>query len=87
MPSSKSAKKRLRQSVKRRARNRAGMSALRTQVKQMNEVAEKGDREAALETLSVTCKKLDQAAAKGTIKKNTSSRTKAGLARAVNKID
>lgn len=86
MPNSKSAKKRLRQNGKRRANNRARMSALRTQVKRMEEAVAKGDRETATTMLSITSKVLDQASARGLIKKNTASRRKSGLARQVNGI-
>lgn len=86
MPNIKSAKKRLRQNAKRRANNRARMSALRTHVKKMEESVAKGDRETAAEMLSITSKVLDQAAARGLIKKNTASRRKSRLATQVNKI-
>jgi len=86
MPNIKSAKKRLRQNAKRRANNRARMSALRTQVKKMEEAVAKGDRETAVAMLSSTSKVLDQATARGLIKKNTASRRKSRLAMKVNEI-
>jgi len=86
MPNIKSAKKRLRQNAKRRANNRARMSALRTQVKRMEEAVAKGDRETAAAMLSTTSRGLDQAAARGLIKKNTAARRKSQLATKVNGI-
>lgn len=86
MPTITSAKKRLRQNVKRRATNRSQMSALRTQMKQMRTTIDQGDKEAAEKALSTTCKALDQAAAKGLIKKNATARRKSRLAKKVNGI-
>ena len=86
MPNIKSAKKRLRQNAKRRANNRARMSALRTQVKRMEEAVAKGDRETAEAMLSTASRAFDQAAARGLIKKNTAARRKSQLATKVNGI-
>jgi small subunit ribosomal protein S20 len=79
MPNSASAKKRHRQSLDRRARNRAVKSALKTQIRKLKEAVEGGNATAATEELRVAGKKLDQAAAKGVIHKNTSARLKSRL--------
>ena len=83
MPSSKSAKKRLKQNEARRARNRARKSALRTQVKKFRAAVEAGDAEAARGLYNFTAKALDQAASRHVIHKNTASRTKSRLARSL----
>ncbi len=79
MPNTKSAKKRLRQSLERRARNRAVKSALRTQMRKVREAAKAGELERAQEEFRRACKKLDQAAAKGVIHRNSAARRKSRL--------
>ena len=79
MPNTKSAKKRLRQNIKRRTRNRAVKSALKTQIRKVRETALSGNSEKAEADYRLACKKLDQAAAKGVIHKNTSARLKSRL--------
>ena len=79
MPTTKSAKKRLRQSEERRARNRAVKSLLKTEVRKFRASVEaKNFDQAAQEFRSVT-KKLDQAAAKNVIHRNKAARTKSRL--------
>jgi small subunit ribosomal protein S20 len=80
MPNTKSAKKRLRQSLERRARNRAVKSSLKTQIKKVNSAVEGGDAAATDSELRAAAKKLDQAAAKGVIHRNKASRLKSRLA-------
>lgn len=79
MPVTKSAKKRLRQNLARRARNRAGRSALKTQTRKVREACRNGELERAAAEFRVACKKLDQAAAKGLIHRNTAARLKSRL--------
>jgi small subunit ribosomal protein S20 len=71
--------KRNRQNEKRRVRNKAVRSELRTRVK----VAEDGG-ENAEESLQVAMKTIDKAAAKGVIHKNEASRRKSRLMRKAN---
>ncbi|MBX3414110.1 MAG: 30S ribosomal protein S20 [Pirellulales bacterium] len=79
MPNIKSAKKRLRQNVVRRARNRAAKSSLRAQIKKLSAAIAAKDV-ATAETLFVaTQKKLDQTAAKKIIHKNAAARVKSRL--------
>lgn len=79
MPNIKSAKKRLRQSIVRRDRNRSLKRALRTQRRKVLDAVQAGNLEQAQAELRVTAKKLDQAAAKKTIHKNAAARTKSRL--------
>ena len=86
MPNTKSAKKRLKQSLSRRARNRAVKSALKTQVRKVREAITAGNLETGRTEYRLASKKLDQAAAKGAIKRNTASRLKSRLSAALKKL-
>ncbi len=83
MPNTKSAEKRLRQSLERRTRNRAVKSALRTQMRKVREAVQAGELERAQSEFRLACKKLDQAAAKGVIHPNSAARRKSRLSAAV----
>jgi small subunit ribosomal protein S20 len=83
---SSSAEKRHRQSEERRLRNKSVKSAVRTSAKKFVLLAQKkdvGDAEAALKDM---IKKLDSAAGKGIIKKNTASRKKSRMQRLFNSL-
>ncbi len=79
MPTTKSAKKRLRQNLKRRDRNRAVKSMLKTQVRKVRDAVAAKNVAGAEAELRVTGKKLDQAAAKKIIHANKAARTKSRL--------
>ena len=79
MPHTKSQEKRDRQALASRARNRAIRSELKTRVRHVDEAAASGDREAAEQALRIAQKRIDQAVAKGVLKKNTANRRKASL--------
>jgi len=83
MPNSASAKKRLRQSLVRRGRNRAAKSELKTRVRKVREAIAAGNLEAAETEFRLTAKKLDQVAAKRVIHANLSSRVKSRLSAAI----
>jgi small subunit ribosomal protein S20 len=83
MPNSVSAKKRLRQSLDRRARNRTVRATIRTQVKKLRSTIASGDAAASETEFRVTTKKLDQAAAKGILHPNASARLKSRLSAAI----
>jgi small subunit ribosomal protein S20 len=74
----KSAEKRVRTSLKRRAMNRSQKSALKTTVKRVEQAIAENDPnlEANLQTM---IKSLDKAAAKGLIHKNKAARKKSRL--------
>jgi len=86
MPQTKSAKKALRQNLKRRDRNRSVRSSTRTQIKRFKEALAAGDADLARQQYQRTVKKLDQTAAKGVIHKRTASRTKSRLAKQLNAL-
>ncbi len=86
MPHRPAAHKSMRQNVKRRARNRAAMSRLRTQIKKFIAAVNTGNVEAAREELRITTKALDQTASKGIIRKMTAARNKSRLTKRLNKL-
>ena len=83
MPNIKSAKKRVKVIATKTARNKAAKSALRTAIKKANVASEAS---AADEDVVVreAVKKIDQAAAKGIIHKNTAARKKSAFALKLN---
>jgi small subunit ribosomal protein S20 len=83
MPNTKSAKKRHRQSLDRRARNRAAKSMLKTLVKKVRGELESGNVTQAQEDYKLTVKKLDQTAARGIIHRNAAARVKSRLSAAI----
>lgn len=72
-----SAEKQRRQSEKRKARNRAGKSALRSTLKKARTDIQGGD--ADKETLATSFSAIDKAAKRGLIKENTANRYKSRL--------
>jgi len=80
MPTIKSAAKRLRQNVLRRARNRSIKRDIHTRMKKVDQALRDGNPESARELFRVATKKLDQAAAKGAIHRNAAARHKSRLA-------
>ena len=80
MPTTKSAKKRLRQSLERRTQNRAVKSTVKTQVRKVREAVQAGDIAKAEAELRLAAKRLDRAGAKRVIHPNAASRTKSRLA-------
>jgi small subunit ribosomal protein S20 len=84
MANSLSAKKRIRQNIKQRARNRWRKIQFRTAVTEYTETILHGTVEDAETQLSGIYKVLDKVAAKGTIHKNTASRYKGRLTAKLN---
>ena len=80
MPNIQSAKKRLRQNVVIRERNRAARSFVRNRIKRLLATLRKGDVAAAEEQFRGVCSALDRAAAKKIWHKNATSRKKSRLA-------
>ncbi len=79
MPNTKSAKKRHRQGMERRAKNRSVKSTLKTGIKKLRDVVAAKNFDDAKVHLTGIYKALDQAAAKGVIHVNKASRTKSRL--------
>ena len=81
MAHSLSAKKRLRQNVKRRARNRWRKGQVKQAIRAFDESLREGNAGEAAERLKLVYKHLDRVAAKGTIHKNAAARRKSRLAK------
>ncbi len=86
MASHASALKKNRQDQKRRIRNRAHASRLRTQLKKMSQALQAGDATAATGLMKETVALVDRTAKHRVIHRNAASRTKSRLARALAKI-
>jgi small subunit ribosomal protein S20 len=85
MANTKSSKKDLRRSAKRRVRNQAAKSALKTYVKKVRVAATGGDANTAQTALTQAVSALDKAAQRGIIHKNQAARRKSRIAKAANK--
>ncbi|MEM9418857.1 MAG: 30S ribosomal protein S20 [Planctomycetota bacterium] len=84
MANSPSAKKRIRQNVKSRARNRWTKAGYRAEIKEFRETILHGTVEDAEKQLQGIYKTLDQAASTPALHKNTASRYKSRLAAKLN---
>ncbi len=84
MPVTKSAEKRMRQTVTRTARNRRVKSMVKTAVRRFEEATLSGDRELARSRLIAAVRRIDQAVAKGILHKNNAARKKSRLTRLFN---
>jgi small subunit ribosomal protein S20 len=86
MPITKSAKKAVRGSARKRAFNDRRKKAMRESIKDIRKlVIQKKDAESAKEKLSAAYKAIDKAAKRGVIKKNTAARKKSRLTTLINK--
>lgn len=87
MANTRSAQKRIRQSLKRRERNRAQRSTMRTAVKKLRLAVAEGKAAEARELLTPTLSIVDATARKGVIHANAAARTKSRLTRAVHSLE
>lgn len=86
MATNNSAEKRNRQNIKRHAANKAAKTAVRSSAKKVvaaSKGKDKADAEAALKDM---IKKIDTAARKGIVTKNSASRKKSRMQRLVNSL-
>jgi small subunit ribosomal protein S20 len=81
-----SAKKRVRQNVKRNARNRARKEMIKGQTKAFLAAVTAGDAKKAAEELNKTVSRLDKVASKNTIHKNTAARKRSRLTKRLNAL-
>jgi small subunit ribosomal protein S20 len=77
----KSQIKRNKQNEKRRVRNKAVKSSLKTAVRKFNETATSGEPEAAATLLRDASRALDKAVSKGVIHKNQAANRKSAIAK------
>ncbi len=82
----RSAEKRQRQNEKRRLRNKMAKSAIRTAAKKVTLAAQSKDKAVAEAALLDMIKKIDTAARKGIVPKNTAARKKSRMQRLVNTL-
>ena len=85
MPNIKSAKKRVKVIATKTLRNKSINSGLKTEIKKANAALD-NNAENKAEAVRVAMKKIDQAADKGVLHKNTAARRKSALARKLNSV-
>ena len=83
MANTKSQIKRIRTNEKRRLRNKAVKSELKTHVRRTRQAIEEGNKDAAWAALRTAARKLDKAVSKGVIHKNQAANRKSALAKKV----
>jgi small subunit ribosomal protein S20 len=81
-----SAKKRIRQTAKRRLRNRSRKKQVRVQIKKLAALMDAKNIPGAESALRTTIQTLDRVAAKGTLHRNTVARKKSRLMRKLNAL-
>lgn len=86
MPNTASSKKRLRQNEKLRIHNRAQRSKLRGQLRKVRDAVKAGDSDVASTEMRIAQKRIDQAAAKNLLHRNTASRVKSRLNKMVKEM-
>jgi small subunit ribosomal protein S20 len=74
MANTESARKRIRQTVKRTARNQARKSRMRTFIRKVETAIAGGDKQAAQEALRAAQPEMQRAANKGVVHRNTVAR-------------
>lgn len=86
MPNTKSAAKAMRQSRRRRLINAKTKAKIKSAAKLVKKFIESGQATEAIEALRLAMAALDKATKKGLIHKNTASRKKSRMARAIGKL-
>jgi small subunit ribosomal protein S20 len=86
MANIKQQKKRILQNEKRRMRNRAVKSSLKTAIRKFREAAEAGDVGQATTLQRSAARQLDKAASKGVIHKNQAANRKSAIAARLSKL-
>ena len=83
----KSAKKRIKQTIKKTERNRYYRTRMKNIIRAVREAAEAGDKAKAMEAFKVANKQLHHYVSKGFLKKQTASRKVSRLHKLVNSIE
>lgn len=81
MANTRSAKKRIRQTERRRVRNRPVLTRVRTYLKRAQAADPKADPQAARTAILAAVRELDRAVAKGVLHRNNAARHKSRLMR------
>ncbi len=83
MANIKSQLKRIKTNEKARLRNKAVKSSLKTSIRKFREAADAGERDTAVEAMTVASRQLDKAAGKGVIHANQAANRKSAMAKRV----
>jgi small subunit ribosomal protein S20 len=83
MPHTRNAEKRVRQSEKRRLRNRAAKKAIKTNIKSLLDAVKAGNPDTIKTEYRLAIRKLDKAAAKRVVHPNLAARKKSQLAKLI----
>ncbi len=83
----KSAKKRIKQTIKKTERNRYYRTRMKNIIRAVREAVDAGDKERALEAFKIANKQLHHYVSKGFLKKQTASRKVSRLHKLVNAIE
>lgn len=86
MPNTKSAAKAMRQSVRRRAQNIRVKDNFKNEVKAIKKLIAAGSKTEAMEAMKKVMSALDKASKKRVLPKNSASRKKSRLAKAIAKL-
>lgn len=81
-----SARKQMRQGLRRRARNRRNVSLVKTQIRKLREAVAQGDASKARTLLGETASAIDKAVKKGVLHDNAGARHKSRLSQRVNAL-
>ena len=83
MPHTRSARKHLRQTEKRRLKNRSTKKAIKTQIKKLKEIIAGGPADRIQAEYNLLAKKLDKAAARRIVHPNLAARNKSQMAKLI----
>jgi len=86
MPVTKSVKKSLRQSLKKRVFNLRRANRMKLAIKKVQKLISEKEKNKALKELPSAYKAIDKATKRGIIKKNTASRKKSHLTKQINNL-
>ncbi len=87
MPITKSAKKALKQNIKRKARNIRKKKTVKSYTKKIKELVSQKKTEEAKKLLPLFYKAVDKAAKKGPLKKGAANRKKSRITKFINKAE
>ena len=87
MPNIKSAKKRMRSSVKKTDANTLVNSSMRTAIKKFEKEVKAGNKEEASNNLNVALQRIDKAKNNGLVHKNKAARLKSRLTKMMNAMN
>ena len=81
MANIKSQLKRIKTNEKARLRNKAVKSSLKTSIRKFRSAADAGERDSAVEAMTIAARQLDKAASKGVIHTNQAANRKSAMAK------